>query len=165
MKTLYLVRHAKSSWDHPGVGDFQRPLMEAGKKRTRTVIRFIQDKEIRIDLIISSPATRAFETAKLIAKGIHYPIGSIKPEMTIYEGNTDDILSLIYGVPNDISGLMIVGHNPALTHLVNIFLKPGIDILPTTGVAAFSFLTDLWENIPESPSELEFLVYPKMLKK
>ena len=67
MKTLYIVRHAKSSWDHPGLGDDQRPLLEKGKKRTKYVVDYFLENNCRPDLIISSHAVRAFETAKIIA--------------------------------------------------------------------------------------------------
>ena len=165
MKTLFIVRHAKSSWDSPGIRDFDRPLMEIGKKRTRKVIQFFLDKKVRIDLIISSPAVRAYETAKIIAKGIGYPIKSIKLEPDIYEGEPDRIIDMICRTDNDYSGLMIVGHNPSLTYLTNHFLKPGIEILPTSGVAAISFKADSWENIPGADASCEFLLYPKQLKK
>ena len=164
MKTLYLVRHAKSSWEQPGIPDFDRPLMAIGEKRTKSVIAFLQSKEISIDLLFSSPAVRAYETAKLIAAGLNYPIHSIKKELVIYGGNMDLILNMIYITADDFSTLMIVGHNPTITHLANIFLKPGIDMLRTTGVVAISFNTDQWEKIHEAEVNLEFLVFPKMLK-
>lgn len=165
MKTLYIVRHAKSSWDHPGLKDFDRPLMDEGKKRTRKVIKYFLDKRISVDLVISSPAVRAYETAKLLAQGIHYPVQSIKQEACIYSGETESILNTIYMTPDDHDSLMIVGHNPTQTHLANLFLRSGIDILPTAGVIALSFDTDNWEKISEAQVRLEFQAYPKMLKK
>jgi phosphohistidine phosphatase len=164
MKTLYLVRHAKSSWDQPGVRDFDRTLMAIGKKRTKTVIAFLQSNKVSIDLMISSPAVRAFETAKLIAAGINYPVHTIQKEMMIYGGEMDLILHAIYTAPDEFSSLMLVGHNPAMSHLANHFLKPGIEILPTTGVVAISFKTNHWEKIHEAEVNLEFFVFPKMLK-
>ncbi len=77
MKTLYIVRHAKSSWDHPGLGDDQRPLLEKGKKRTKYVVDYFLENNINPDLIISSHAVRAFETAKIIATSLDYPENKI----------------------------------------------------------------------------------------
>ena len=163
MKKLFIVRHAKSSWDSPGIRDFDRVLMEVGKKRTRKVIQFLRQKEIKVDLIISSPAVRAYQTAKLIAKGINYPIDSIKPEMKFYDGEIEQILDIIYGIANDYSSIMIVGHNPTFSDLASLILKTGIEILPTTGVAAISFNTNNWEKVPESEVKLDFFISPKML--
>lgn len=164
MKTLYLIRHAKSSWDEPGITDRERPLLDAGVKKTGKVIDFFRNKDITADLILSSPAVRAFETARLIAKGIGYPEEKIKLEPLIYEGFYDSILEMIFRIPDEVNSLMIFGHNPTITHLANLFLHPGIDFLPTTGVACISFKTEKWEQISAGKAKKEFLVYPRMLK-
>jgi len=164
MKTLYLVRHAKSSWEEPGIKDIDRPLIESGIKKTQRIIEYFQKNNISVDLMISSPAIRAYETAKLIAKGIDYPVKKIIREMKIYDGYYDRILDVIYTAPAEVNSLMIFGHNPTITHLTNLFLDPGIDMLPTSGVACISFDTDKWENIPGTEPKKEFIVFPKMLK-
>ena len=164
MKTLYLVRHAKSSWEEPGVKDIERPLIEKGIEKTQRVVEYFQKNNISIDLMISSPAVRAFETAKLIAKGIGYPVKQIKQDERIYDGYYDRILDVIYGTSDDINSLMLFGHNPTITHLSNLFLDPGVDMLPTTGVVAISFDTEKWSKIPESEPKKEFVIFPKMLK-
>ena len=74
MKTLYLVRHAKSSWEEPGVSDADRPLIPKGLKKTQLIVDFLLKRETKIDLMISSPAVRAYETAKLVAAGLDYPL-------------------------------------------------------------------------------------------
>src|SRR5512140_2766322 len=148
MKRLYRVRHAKSSWEEPGGSDMDRPLLEKGISRTKKVIRFLNEKQVRIDQIISSPATRALQTAILVARGIGYPEEKIRVERKIYDGYYDRILDLIYATQNEINSLMIFGHNPSITHLANLFLHPGIDLLPTTGTICISFDTGKWESIP-----------------
>lgn len=164
MKTLYLVRHAKSSWEEPGTKDIDRPLIEKGIKKTQRVIEYFQKNKISVDLMISSPAVRAYETAKLIAKGIDYPVKNIKQDNKIYDGYYDRILDIIYSTPNEVNSLMIFGHNPTITHLANLFLYPGIDMLPTSGAAGISFDTDKWGNIPGTEPKKEFIIFPKMLK-
>jgi phosphohistidine phosphatase len=164
MKTLYLVRHAKSSWDHPGLSDFERPLLSTGIKKTSQIIKYLKKKNVSADLIISSPAVRAFETAKLIASGIEYPAGNIKPEPSLYNSGIDDYLDVIREIPDDINSLMIFGHNLTITHVANLFLDPGIDLLPTSGVVAVTFDTNEWKNISGAKKEQEFVVFPKMLK-
>jgi phosphohistidine phosphatase len=164
MKTLYLVRHAKSSWDHPGLSDFDRPLMATGIKKTRQIIKYLIEKRVSVDLVISSPAVRALETAKLIAAGLDYPIENIKQEPALYEARPKDYLDLIHEIPDEINSLMIFGHNLTITHVANIFLDQGIDILPTSGVVAISFKTEHWIEIYTIRPEQKFVVFPKMLK-
>lgn len=163
MKTLYLVRHAKSSWDHPGLSDFDRPLMPKGITKSKKIIDFLVDRNIRPDLMVSSPAVRAFETAKLFAKGLGYAPDKIKVDKKIYDGYYDRILDVIFETGNEAQSLMMFGHNPTLSHLANLFIHPGIEPLTTSAVAAILFNTDRWEDIPAAQSEKVFVVYPKML--
>jgi phosphohistidine phosphatase len=163
MKTIYFVRHAKASWDYPELRDIQRPLLDIGKKRTKKVIHFLSQKGVLPDLIITSPATRAFETAKLLSAGLKYKEDSIIIEQNIYDGGEEHILNIIYGLPDQISSVMIVGHNPTITHLINLFAKPGVELLPTAGVASITFNTGHWEKIHESEANQDFIIYPKML--
>ena len=165
MKTLFLVRHAKSSWDHPGISDFDRPLMEKGISKTKRIITFLNERQIIIDLMISSPAKRAIETAYLVSKGLQYPMEKIMLERKIYEGSYDRILDIVYSTSDNVDKLMIVGHNPTITQVANLFIHPGIDYLPTSGIVAISFQTEKWEKVPTSEKKQEFLIFPKMLKK
>jgi len=164
MKKLYLVRHAKSSWEEPGGSDLDRTLLDKGIRRTMNVIRFLNEHEVTIDLMLSSPAERAFQTAILIAKGIGYPEDKIRIERKIYDGYYDRILDLIYSTSDDVNSLMLLGHNPTITHLANLFLHPGIDLLPTSGTVCISFDTKKWETIPSAEPVSEFIIFPKMLK-
>jgi phosphohistidine phosphatase len=164
MKRLYLVRHAKSSWEEPGVSDYDRPLIPKGIKKTRLVIDFLLKRNTTVDLMISSPAVRAYETAKLIAGGLNYPLNGIKTERRIYDGYYDRILDVVYGTSNEVNSLMIFGHNPTITNLANLFLHPGIEMMPTTCVVCISFDTDKWEDLPSTHAIQEFVVFPKMLK-
>ena len=164
MKTLYLVRHAKSSWDNPGLSDFERPLMKKGIERSHRIIGFLKERDILPDLLISSPAVRALETAKLFSKGLGYPSKNIMVEQKIYDGYYDRILDIIYGTSNEIESLMIFGHNPTITNLANLFLHPGIDDIPTSTVVAIGFETQKWEEVPNANARQLFIVSPKMLK-
>jgi phosphohistidine phosphatase len=163
MKKLYLVRHAKSSWEEPGESDLDRPLMEKGIKRTLKLNRFLNDHSVQIDLMISSPAERAFQTAILIANGIGYPEDKIVIERKIYDGYYDRILDLIYATSSAVNSIMIIGHNPTITHLANLFLHPGVDLLPTAGTVCISYATEKWEAIPSVEPVSEFVIFPKML--
>jgi phosphohistidine phosphatase len=165
MKSLFFFRHAKSSWDPEGVPDDQRPLLPKGIKKTGLIVDFLKKRGIHIDLMISSQAVRAFETAKIVAAGLDYPVKKIRKDRRIYDGPYDRVLDLIFGTSNDIDSLMIFGHNPLITQLANLFLSSGIEVMPTSAVICITFQTDKWEEISTSESKQEFFVFPQMLKK
>jgi phosphohistidine phosphatase len=164
MKTLYIVRHAKSSWDHPELPDYNRPLLETGIARTHKIISYLKAKNVNPGLIICSHAVRARETAVMIAGGLSYPTDKIKVEDRIYNGNEDDSMDLIFGVDNNINELMIVGHNPTFTNLVNTFLDEPLDWLSTSGVVCIEFDTEKWENIFQAKKRTKFVISPKQMK-
>lgn len=164
MKTLYLVRHGKASWEMPGTSDFDRTLLPKGEKKTELVAEFLKKRNSVIDLILSSPAARAYETALIMARVLDYPSGKIKTDRKIYDGYYDRILDLIYGTDNSVNSLMIFGHNPTITQMANLFLTPGLEAMPTSCVVCMSFNTDKWEAIPSVEATVEFVITPKMLK-
>lgn len=165
MKTLYIVRHAKSSWDHSGLEDHQRPLMEKGKKRTKYVVDYLRDRNTEVDLILSSHAVRAYETAKIIADGIHYPISEIVVSEDIYFGHSDGLFTILYGLSDDVNSIMLFGHNPTFTMFANNFLENKIDNLPTSGVVCISFDMKSWSEIHNAKKEVQFVISPRELKK
>ena len=164
MKTLYIVRHAKSSWDHIGLEDHERPLLEKGKKRTRYVVDYLTENNTSVDLIMSSHAVRAHETAKIIARALHYPEDEIMVSKNIYFGYPDRFFDLFYDLSSDVNSLMMVGHNPGFTIFANYFLDKKIDNLPTSGVVCISFDTDAWEDIHNSKRKVKFVISPRMLR-
>lgn len=165
MKRLYLFRHGKSSRDDLRLSDEERPLTPKGIKKTLLVADYLKTSGIHPDLILSSPAARAFETAVLVASGLGYQKELIKIDRKIYDGYYDRMLDVIYGTSNDIASLMIFGHNPTISQLANLFLNPGIGEMDPSAVAGISFNTDRWEGIPLCEAAKEFFVYPKLLKK
>lgn len=164
MKTLYIVRHAKSSWDYPGLPDEQRPLLEKGKKRTKRIIDFLLEKEVVVDFIISSPAVRAFETAKIIGKALKHQEEEIQKDSLLYQADAERLHNLFFDLPSGVDSLMIFGHNPTLTNFANDFIVPKIDSIPTSGVVCIDFDIEQWEDISSFKSKLRFFITPKMLK-
>ncbi|HOI32127.1 MAG: histidine phosphatase family protein [Bacteroidales bacterium] len=163
MKTLYVVRHAKSSWEFPALPDMDRPLLEKGKKRTKKVIDFLLKQQIKIDLIISSTALRASETADYIARGIGFDPENIKLDPSLYHADSELLFDQFLDLNDDIASLMLVGHNPALTNFVNKWLNPPIDWLPTSGVVCLEFDALRWEDIRTSSSKVKFVTFPKLI--
>ena len=165
MKTLFIIRHGKSSWDFPKLPDKKRPLLKKGTNRTKKIGKYLSDNNIKVDLIISSPAVRALETARIIAKAIHYPKEQIEINNNIYESDEESILEVIENLPNEIDSVMIFGHNPTFTYLSNYFLKDKIDWLPTSGTVSVSFITNDWSKIESADRKINFVLSPKSLKK
>ncbi|KAF0199652.1 MAG: phosphohistidine phosphatase [Bacteroidetes bacterium] len=162
MKTLYLMRHAKSSWKHAELNDLDRPLLEKGLKRTRLIINYLQTNNRKIELIITSHAVRSVETARIIARAFNVEESNFRIEKGVYMADPDSLMDQFYDLPSMVSDVMLVGHNPSVTNFANTFLEEKIDYLPTSGVVAISFETDKWEDLPLSRFKTEFTVFPKM---
>jgi phosphohistidine phosphatase len=163
MKTLFVMRHAKSSWNEPELNDFDRPLIEQGEKRTWKIVDFLLKKQVKIDLILSSPAVRALETAKIIANGLNMPEQSLRIEKSIYLAEAEQLQDLFYELPALMDHLMIVGHNVGITNFINEYLEKKLEPVPTSAVVCINFDTDDWSQISAGNATLRFLVYPKML--
>ena len=163
MKTLYLVRHAKSSWNYPDLRDDERPLLEKGIKRTKKVANFLLEQNVRVDCIKSSPAVRALETARIIAHALDFPLEEIQVEKQIYHANANSMYDQFYDLSDNISSVMMVGHNPTFTSFANYFLENKLDWLPTSGIVSISFETDAWNEIMSAARKTNFVVFPKMI--
>lgn len=161
MKTLYILRHGKSSWAEPDMDDFNRPLLPKGQRRTQRIANYIKEKKLSIDLIISSPAVRAQESAKIIASELYCDITTNKK---LYPGYSSQILETLFIQSDAINSIMIVGHNPGLTSLVHDLIDSNIEWLPTSGLASVSFDTTTWIQIPMASKLSSNIVTPKMLK-
>lgn len=161
MKTLYIVRHAKSSWDDPNMDDFDRPLNDRGQKDAPRMGNRLNERGIAPDLVISSPAARALGTARLICKALDYPEGNVHQERSVYHAGTESLLRTIRKVDDKNEILMIVGHNPGLTEFANDLLKEHIDNIPTTGVVGCKLKIDSWKDAQVGCGKLLFFDFPK----
>ena len=164
MKTIFIARHAKSSWDFSHLNDHDRPLLNKGIKRSKLIGKYLAQNSITIDLIISSSAVRTFETARIIAKSIKYPVENIQINRMVYNTNVEGLTDLLYGLPDSIESVMLAGHNPTFTSFANQWLDEQIDWLPTSAVVGISFETEKWEDLSMAACETKFVITPQMLK-
>lgn len=160
MKTLYILRHGKSSWDHSGISDFDRPLLEKGVLRTEKIGEYLLSNMLFPELIISSPARRAKETATLISKKLDIILDF---DEKFYLGNPESILNTIYSLDEELSSIMVVGHNPGLTSLIRELINPNYDWLPTSGLAIAKYDIESWINLPLSKPVSIQIITPKNL--
>ena len=161
MKTIYLVRHAKSSWKYPNLDDFERPLNKRGRKNAPFMGAILKKLKVAPDLIISSPANRASTTARIIAYNINYALEKIQYSESIYEFSANALIDVIEHLDDDIKKAMLVGHNPALTDLANYIGDTPISNIPTSGVFCADLDITSWAKISDSCGELKFFEYPK----
>lgn len=161
MKTLFLVRHAKSSWKDPTLGDQDRPLNKRGKRDAPRMGKRLADREVRPHVLLTSPAVRARKTAATIASEIGFPAEEIVVNEQIYHGGTTGLLGVIRGLDEGVTCAMIFGHNPALTDLVNYLAHTEIENVPTCGVAEIRFYSNSWSDVVKGGGELADFDYPK----
>lgn len=158
-KTIYLIRHAKSSWKFPELSDFERPLNKRGKSDAPFMGKLLAEKNILPDLIISSPAKRAISTAEIIADAIGYNREFIIEEEELYLASSNSILRIL-ALLNDKKSVMIFGHNPGLTVLNNLLSDKHIENIPTCGIVALRFNAE-WNQIKPKTAEQIFFDFPK----
>lgn len=159
MKKLYLIRHAKSDWSNPSLDDFDRPLSQRGKKNAPFMGEILKNKGINPDLIISSPAYRARETARKIAKKIKY-IEEIMYNEYIYEASLKTILEVMNFIEDEYDEVILVGHNPGLNMLA-FYLVNFNENLPTSGVIEIEFNCQTWREASKSNAKFVSFEYPK----
>ena len=164
MKTLYVVRHAKSSWDNPGLNDFDRPLNDRGEKDAPRMGKRLKECDIKPEIIYSSPAVRAFSTAQSIAQALDIPLTQIKTEKRLYHASEETLLDVLKHSAETADCVMLVGHNPGLTEFVNDLLDEDIDNIPTTGVVMAQLPIHDWKDARWKCGNLLLFDYPKRKK-
>lgn len=160
MKTLYLIRHAKSSWDSFNVADFDRTLNERGLKDAPLMANRLKEKGIMPDLMVCSTAKRTRLTAGLFAKELGYAENDILYKDAIYEASENTLLKVLNEIPEQADSVFVFGHNPAITYLVNTLTGSRIDNVPTCGIACMR-IEGSWAGLDEDGAELIWFDYPK----
>ena len=161
MKTLILIRHAKSSWKNPSVPDRARPLNKRGKRDAPVMGERLAERGVEVDRVISSPATRALATAEVITEEIGFPWEDIIVDERLYHADASELLEVIQGLDDYLDCVMCFGHNPGLRDFVNRLSPYYIDNVPTCGVVGLRFDVDTWGLVGVyEPIEVDF-DYPK----
>ncbi len=162
MKTLILVRHAKSSWDDPTLPDFDRPLNERGKKDAPKMAKRLANKKISIDAFISSPAKRAKKTAELFIKEFGRDENQIILFPSLYHADVKDFYEVISMVDDKFKSIAVFSHNPGITSFANTLVeKAQLDNMPTCSVFAVKADIKNWSDFKDAEKEFWFFDYPK----
>jgi phosphohistidine phosphatase len=162
MKTLYIIRHAKSSWDDPFQDDFDRPLNKRGKKDAPRMGKRLKEMKIHADLLLSSPAERALSTCLLIAEKIGYALGNVHTDQRLYHAGEEQLLSVVHGFNDANDQIIIFGHNPGLTDFANRLSAEAVtDNIPTCGILALRFPVNSWKDVRWEKGKLLFFDFPR----
>jgi phosphohistidine phosphatase len=161
MKTLVIVRHAKSSWDNPGLSDHQRPLAKRGLRDAPVMGARLAEWGPPVDRVISSSAVRALATAELVTQEMGLPWDEIQIEDDLYHATEIEMVEIINQQDDYIDGVMLFGHNPGMTYLVNDLSDLDLDNLPTCGVVVMQFDADSWSEIGDKLAVTAEFDFPK----
>ena len=164
MKRVLIVRHAKAvpyGYDD----DFTRKLRRKGKDDAQLVSSKLKEDQVKPDLIISSPAKRAYKTAKIYAKTLRYPKEKIVLEEELYDGlTTQDFIEMLRDLPEEVNTVFVFGHNPMVYFLVNNLVRFFNKDMPTCSTVAIDFKTTHWKEISSRDGELAFQLIPRMFR-
>jgi phosphohistidine phosphatase len=161
VKRLWLLRHVKSSWDHPGLADHDRPLAPRGKKAGRRLARWAEANEVRPDLVICSSAVRAQATLDLVRPGLGDPEERV--DRGLYHASVDDMLELVAAEDEALAVILLIGHNPTLHELAATLAPPGPDAFPTGAFAGLRLEIGSWRELHPACGRIEEFVVPRSL--
>ncbi len=161
MKSILLVRHAKSSWENFSIKDFDRPLNDRGKKAAPEMAERLVAKKIPIDAFVSSPAKRASKTAEAFVKVFDISKDKIIYKDKLYEPSDASIASVIADLDNQWNTVAIFSHNPGITDFANELTSTRIDNMPTAGIFAVRANILEWKDFEEAEKEFWFFDFPK----
>lgn len=160
MKKLILIRHAKSSWDNPWQNDHDRPLAERGLRDAPEMAKRLKKKGIHPDIILSSTALRAIQTAQITAQELNFPEEKIEEEKSLFHASPHLILKCIQRQKDTAETIFVFGHNPGMNELI-IELGVNLDNLPTSGQLGFKLDSERWSELNQKNVQFWFIDYPK----
>jgi len=163
MKTLYIVRHAKSSWEYQGIKDIDRPLKKRGINDAYLISEVLQKKIDTPSVFVSSSANRALHTAMIFSYAFKYPLSNLKISKSLYSFSDGYLIKTIKALDNGFDSAIIFSHDHGINDFINKFGDNSIDHVPTCGVIAIEFKTKHWKDIKNGKTL--FAEFPKYYKK
>lgn len=160
MKTLYLLRHAKSGWATPDVRDFDRPLNERGVDDAAEMGARLKERVAGVDLVVSSPALRALTTATIVSEILGIAPEAIQQDRQIYLAGSPRLLQIISLFTDHAQSALLVAHNPALTDLANDLAHAAIDNIPTSGLVTIELAIEHWHEVQFGQARMTSFEFP-----
>jgi phosphohistidine phosphatase len=168
MHTLYLLRHAKSSWADPTLPDHERPLAPRGRRDAKRIAKHLVQLGIEPELLLCSSAERTRETLALMRPALS-ATSTVLLEMELYAASSDRLLERIRAVPDAVASLMLIGHNPGLQDLALVLASAGAELerleakFPTAALATLALPNTTWSQLSQADAVLTAYVVPKQL--
>lgn len=168
MHTLYLLRHAKSSWVDPSIADENRPLAPRGRRDAKRIAQHLVRLGIEPELVLCSSALRTRETLKLVRPALG-PTATVSLEAGLYAASSAVLLERIRAVPEGVDSVMLIGHNPGLEELAVVLASDGVELaqleakFPTAALATLTISTTPWSRLSGADASLAAYVVPKQL--
>jgi phosphohistidine phosphatase len=162
MKTLYLIRHAKSDWAVANLPDFDRPLNNRGKRDAPFMGKQLKELGITPNAIICSPANRAKQTVKYICSEIDFPFNKVQFVDSIYNSSVENLALVLNNLSNKYNTVFLVGHNPGLTELSDYLTEDYLDNISTCGIVKIELEINDWKEIIQGIGIKKFFIYPKL---
>ena len=161
MKTLFILRHAKSSWDQPGLKDFERPLNERGRRDAPRMGRLMRERALRPDVILCSPAERTRQTAALLSAAAGLD-AQPRFDERIYDASAGRLIDVVSEVEREAGSVLLIGHNPGAEELIEA-LTGARERMTTAALACVELDIDAWDDLSPECGRLEWVVRPKEL--
>lgn len=162
MKTLYIVRHAKSSWEYEGIKDIDRPLKKRGIEDAYLIGEALSKQIETPSVFVSSCANRALHTAVIFSYAFNYPLAYLKISKSLYNFSDGYLIKTVKALDDAFSSAIIFSHDHGISDFVNKFGDKPLDHVPTCGVVGISFKTDHWKNVKKGKTILT--EFPKFHK-
>ena len=168
MHTLYLLRHAKSSWADPTLADHERPLSARGRRDAKRIAKYLVQLAIEPELVLCSSAERARETLELVRRALG-PTPRVRLEAKLYAASSDELLDCIRALPEAVAAVMLIGHNPGLQQLALDLASTGAELerleakFPTAALATLTLANTTWSRLSRADAALAAYVVPKQL--
>jgi phosphohistidine phosphatase len=162
MKTLYIVRHAKSSWEYENIKDIDRPLKKRGINDAYFMSKLLQENIKRPDVFVSSSANRALHTAVIFIEAFKFPIANLKINRSLYSFSDGYLVKTIRALDDGFTSAIIFSHNHGINDFVNQFGDMYIENVPTCGIVGIKFKEEHWKNLKKGKTILK--EFPKFYK-
>lgn len=162
MKTLYIVRHAKSSWEYEGIKDIDRPLKKRGIEDSYLISKVLKKKIDTPDVFVSSSANRALHTAMIFSYTFNFPLAHLKISKSLYNFSDGYLIKTVKTLDNGFNSAIIFSHDHGISDFVNKYGSVPLDKVPTCGVVAIEFKTNHWKDIKNGKTL--FTAFPKHYK-
>jgi phosphohistidine phosphatase len=161
MKSIYLIRHSKSSWDTHGKSDFDRTLTEEGHQIAEHMATFLKNQDIKPDLLLSSPAIRTLTTCKYFATAFDITQTSIKTVLSLYNATRQDLMEAIQSIDNQFNTVLLICHNPSVSDVLDLFVADFVPEVTTCGIANFTLNSNSWRDFNVNKAEFKALWEPQ----